>query len=236
MKRLTAFAMVVLSCAPATAQTSPRAQQPAVQRQAQAQAQGIEVELLEMEQDVDKSILREALLLLGRAGMTPGPQQGKLQADEDVAAMRAFVEKKKEAIIARDAELKKRRLGGTRGTTTTTAPTAVQPDNADRQADIEKLENAQIETQLLQAQINLLQPDLTSAIDALAAADIAASKDETQRPKADEARREYQKIKAKYVEHSKRLPMEQRELLSIQRMMGMGGMGGGGGGGGGGFR
>ncbi|SIO56771.1 hypothetical protein SAMN05444166_5292 [Singulisphaera sp. GP187] len=69
---------------------------------------------------------------------------------------------------------------------------------------------------------------MSKAIDALATAEFAASDDETQQAKAEAARKEYEKIKAKYIVFSKRLQLEQRELQSIQQSIGMGGgMGGG---------
>jgi hypothetical protein len=224
MKSLPSFALVVLFGVPATAQQLP------AQRQPPAQRLSIEVELLELEQEVDKSILREALSLLGRKGMIPSPSLANTKDADDVAVLRDFVAKKKEAIITRAAELGKSRGPSMRGSTASTVSTADQPAKVDRQAAIEKIDNAQIDAQLLQAQINLLQPDLANAIDALAAADIAASKDEGKRGKAAEARKEYEKIKARFVEHSKRLQLEQEELQSMQRMMGMVGMGGMGGG------
>src|SRR4051794_6112202 len=101
MKCLSSFASVILFCIPAAAQ------QPPAQGQTPTQRQSIEVELLELEQDVDKSILREALLLLGRQGMMPSPQPGVNRADEEVAALRDFVARKKQAIIARAAEMEK---------------------------------------------------------------------------------------------------------------------------------
>jgi DNA polymerase III delta prime subunit len=173
-----------------------------------------------MEQDADKTALREALLLQAQQGM----KAERSLSEKDADVLNAFISRKKAAIIARAAELTKTRLGARR--LPNTVSPVDQPTTADRQAIIEKIEKAQIETQLLQAQINLLQNPLSKAINALATAEFAASDDETQKAKADEARKEYEKIKAKYVEHSKRLQLEQQEVQSMQQMGGMGSFGG----------
>lgn len=216
MKRLTAFALVAFFCVPATAQqpTSP--------------GQSIEHELLEMEQDVDKTILREALMLQGRRSMktTPDALPEKKLFDEETAALRGFIASKKDAIIARAAELTKSRAASRRVTTATTVSSANQPANLDRQAAYEKYADAEVEVQLLQAQLNLLQPSLDQAVQTLATAELTASNDDTQRGKAEAARKEYERVKAKYVEHNKRLHVEQQKVQSMQ-VFGMGGMGGG---------
>lgn len=217
MKHLTAFALVVLSCAPATAQqpTSPRPP--------------IENELLEMEQDVDKTLLREALLLQGRMGMKVGPEgeSAQKQSAANEVALRDFIARKKESILARAAELAKGRGVSRRASTQGAGAPSNRPAEVDRASAIEKIEEAQIETQLLQAQVNLLQRPMSEAITALAAAEFAASNDETQRAKAEAARKEYEKVKARYVEQSKRLQVRQHELQSMQQLVGMGGFGGG---------
>ena len=60
------------------------------------------------------------------------------------------------------------------------------------------------------------------------AAEIAASRDESQKAKADAARKEFDRVKAKYVDFSKRFQVEQDRLDEMRRMTGMmGGMGGG---------
>jgi hypothetical protein len=68
-----------------------------------------------------------------------------------------------------------------------------------------------------------LQPFLDQAVQTLAAVELAASNDESQRGKADSARKDYDKVKARYVEQSKRLQLEQQEMQSMQQMGGMGG-------------
>lgn len=209
MKSLAAFALVVLSCAPAIAQRA----------QPQTQSPGIESELLEMAQDVDKTILREALMLQARQGMKPEANLPKKDAD----ALREFIAKKKGDIIARAADVRKSRVPGMRGPNTVSRAATT----AEQQDVIEKIEKAQIETQLLQVGVNLLQPALTKAINALATAELAMNDDETQKAKVDEARKEYEKIKAKYVDASKRLQLEQQELQLMQQSIGMRGMGGG---------
>ncbi len=209
MKCVATFALVVLSCVPAMAQFGGMG---GMGGGMPAQPKSIEVELLEMEQEADKAALKEALALQARQGMKPAHR-----GQADVAALPDFIAKKKEAITARDAELRK--LSGPRPPAATAAQKQPQ---VDWQASIEKSENARIEAQLLQTQVTLLEPELAKAIQALAAAEHEASADEKQRAKADEARKGYEKIKTEYLEHSKRLRMEERQS---------GGMGGGFGGG-----
>jgi hypothetical protein len=225
MKSLTAFALVVLACVPAKAQLGGMG---GMGGRPAAQAQSIEAEILEMQQEADKAALKEALGLQAREGMKPIRGAERQHSDEDAVALRDFIVKKKEAITARAAEILDKRTGGRRGPA---AARAAQPPEGDKQDAVERYEKARIEVQLLQAQVNLLQPELTKAVEELADADIAASKDDTKREKAEAARKEYDKIKVKVVELNKRLYQEQQTVVPMQgqmQMMGMGGMAGGG--------
>jgi chromosome segregation ATPase len=219
MKRLATLALAVLFCVSAKAQPASPAQQP------QPRRQGIELELLELEQDVDKALLREALTLQGRRSMKVAPDAPaeRDQLEKEAAALSAFIANKKDAIIARAAELTKPRAASRRGATAASPDT--QPARADKQAILEKIENAQIEIQLLETRINLLRTPLNEAVQALATAELAASNDETQRPKAEAARKQYEKVKASFVEQSTRLQSAQQELQSMHQSLG--GFGGG---------
>jgi hypothetical protein len=225
MKSLTAFALVVLACVPARAQFGGMG---VMGGRPAAQAQSIEAEILEMEQEADKVLLKEALLLQGRQSMKPihGSETEEKQHAERTAALRDFIVKKKEAITARAPEILGKRTPVRLGPQQQGAP---QPPSDGRQDAVERYEKAKIEVQLLEAQVNLLQPELAKAIEAVANADHAASKDEKQREKAEAARKDYDKIKAKVVELSKRLHQEQQIVLPMQMQMQRMGMGRGGG-------
>jgi hypothetical protein len=213
VKHFAAIALLILACVPAdaqvTAEDQPQARPP------------IEFELLEMQQTADKAALKEAMLLEARQGMCADKNLSE-KASEDLAK---FIAKKREAIIARAAELAKGRVANRRGMGADL--TSNQP--ADRQAAIEKAVTFQVEAQLLQAQIQLLHQPLNEAAQTLATAEVAAEKDESKKPELEAARKNYEKIKAKVVEYTKKQRMAQQE-------MGMPGFGGSMGGGGGGFR
>jgi hypothetical protein len=222
MTRLIAFALVVLSCIPAAAQPPP------------PQRQSAQLELLELEQDADKAILREALLLQGRMEMKPAPdtEREKQRFAEESVTLRDFIARKRASIkarvdeLARADELANKRTAPRRGPQRPIGALADPAAKADREAALEKYEKANIEVQLLQAQVDLLQQPLGEAVQALAKAEVDASNDESLRPKADEARKAYEKLKARVVEHSKRLRLEQQEMLPMQQMLGgMRGMG-----------
>lgn len=225
MKSTATFALVVLVCIPAKAQFGGMGGMAA-----RAQAQSIEIELLEMEQEADKTALKEALLLQARQGMQPirGTEPEKKQFAEDAAVLRDFIARKKEAITERASQLTKTRVASRRVPATPAVPPADQ--KASRQELVEKIERAQIDIQLLEAEALLLRTPLDEAVQALAKAEVAASRDEAERPKAEAARKEYEKIRANVVEQSKRLQLERLELQSMNQMLGMGGMGGMGGG------
>src|SRR4051812_17282954 len=125
MKSLTAFALLVLACVPARAQFGGMGGMGG-----RAAAQNIEAEILEMEQEADKILLKEALLLQGRQGLKPirGTEPEKRQSAEDAAAVRDFIAKKKEAITVRAAEILDKRTGGRRGPATARA---AQPPEGD---------------------------------------------------------------------------------------------------------
>ncbi|MHC5538809.1 hypothetical protein ACYOEI_11355 [Singulisphaera rosea] len=184
-----------------------------------AQPKSIETELLEMEQEADKTALKEALVLQARQDMKSlsGPEQQV--AAEQAKTLADFIDRKKKAIIGRNAELRE-----LRNPKVAAAAAAAKPAQFDWRAAIEKSENARIESQLHQAQVSLLEPELASAIEELAGAEHAAGKDEKLSAKADEARKAYEKIKAQYLEHSKQLRLEQQEAGGMGG--GMGGMGG----------
>src|SRR4051812_19688127 len=100
MKTWVAFAVVlVLGVVPARAQ--------------QQASETSEIELLRLEQDVDKTLLQEALLALGRKSMSqtpdrPGPDAAK-QREQETVALRKFIDDKKEAYTRRADELKRKR-------------------------------------------------------------------------------------------------------------------------------
>lgn len=222
MKSVATFAGVFLACVPAMAQFGGLG---GMGRPAQPQAQNIELELLDMEQDADKTALKEAFLLQARQGMQPAPEDEfrKRALEERSVLLRDFIARKKDAITARSAELADKRTASRR---LPAAARARPPLDADRQAAIEKYEKAKVEAELLQAQVALLEADLKEAVQTLAKAELAASFDESERPKADAARKAYEKIKGMVVEYNKRLRLEQQAMQSMQ-MMGFGGMGGG---------
>jgi hypothetical protein len=229
MKTWPAFAiLLVLGLAPSRAQEKP----------APAQDDRVELKLAELEQDVDLTLIREAMLLRGRKGLVPlskrpTSDEDRRREEEDTLDLEKYIQGKKQDIIERSARLESKKIPAkttTRGS---------KPAEADRQGLIEKIQNAQVEVQLLQMQVNLYQKPLDEAINALAEADFAASTDPSQQAKAEAARKRFDKAKAKYVDLSKRLQLEQSKMGEMQMrigMGGMGGMGGGMGGMGGGFR
>ena len=225
MKHLAPFALLLL-----LGGNPARAQQ---QQPAPTQGSRIRRELLELEQEVDKTLLREAMLALGRKELRPtserpGDDPAKLRDEEDIKRLRFFIEEKKAAIEERSSALDKARGVPTQAQMASARPnpSEKQASAEDRQGLIEKVENVQVEVQLLQTQVTLFQQPLQEAINALASAELAASNDETQKGKADSARKEFEKTRAKFVEYSKRLQVEQGKLQSMQQMSGMGMMGG----------
>jgi hypothetical protein len=250
MKTLAAFALVLVFGAQAQAQLGGggapgnpgRGQQ---QQAVPTQETQVGLELLELEQEADKTLLKEALLVLGRKGLNvamerPGDEGASKRELEQQEALKSYIAAKKESIVKRSAEiqalrdepLRRRRAQAA----TQVAKVNTELARMDRQGQIEKIEASQAEIQLLQRQGQAYGQKLTEAIEALVNAELMVGKDETQRGMADEARRQYEKAKAKYVEVSKQTRLEENKLNELQQQAGMGGFGGGMGGLGGGFR
>jgi hypothetical protein len=236
MKSMATFVLIALLCVSAKAQLGGMGGGgPATQ------AMSIELELMEMEQEADKAALKEAFLLQARRGMKPiqGTETEKRQFAEDAAALRDFIAKKKESIIERAAEVRKARVAGlppaARNARADQQDKSDQQTRLDQQATFEKYAEAQINVQLLETQLALLQEPLNAAVNNLAAAEFAASaaiNDETKAANARAARKEFEKIKARYAGYSKQLQVERQGMQQVERqqvrmMGGMGGMGGG---------
>jgi len=223
MKSMATFAIVALFCVPANAQMGGMGGAPATQ------ARSIELELLEMEQEADKAALKEALLIQARQGMKRdhGTDTEKRLAEADAASLRDFISSKKETSTQRAAEVRKARVAGSPATARNAR--ANQPNRSDQQTKLdqqaayERYAEAQINVQLLEAQLALLQAPLNAAVQAPAAAELATSNDAAQREKAEAARKEFIRIKAKYVGYSKQLQVEQQEMQPVGMMGGMGG-------------
>src|SRR5262249_50093504 len=133
-----------------------------------------EIELLELEQDVDKTLLREAMLNLGRLTLSQAtaqevPAELRKRHAAEVEALKEFIAEKKDAFSRRSDELKGKRAGLAKAATRPRAAAAgraeAAPDDKERQGLTEKLEEAQVEVQLLQMQINLYQQPLSEAIE-----------------------------------------------------------------------
>jgi hypothetical protein len=202
------------------------------QQQSPPQAEKVQSELLELEQEVDRTLLREAMLLLGRKGLRPSSErptsdEARKREAEDAVVLEEYIQRKKRDIVERANSLREMRSEAIRVSRAPTARPRPQGAVADAQGLIERVESAQVEVQLLQTQVQMSQQPLNEAINALAAAELAAGSDETQRAKADTARKEYEKAKSKFVEFSKRFQVEQGKLNEMQQVAGMGGMGGG---------
>jgi hypothetical protein len=145
-------------------------------------------------------------------------------------ALRDFIDRKKGAIIDRatQTQVTKTRVESRRVQVSPAVSPAEQKGNREELA--ERIEKSQIDIQLLEAQEILLREPLAEAIRALAQAEVAASKDEAERPKVEAARKEFDKIKARVVEQNKRLQLERQELQSLNQAnqaTPMGGRGGG---------
>lgn len=206
-----------------------------------------EIEFLELQRDVDKTLLREAMLLAGRGEMQAmadplNAEEARKQSKVERDALEKFIEGKREAVIERTSELKRKaselaamekleeKSAASRRVSQPNriARTSDTPgDDKERQELIEKMEEAQVEVQLLQMQTQLYQQPLSEALRALANAEFAASNDKTQQDKADAARKRFEKSREKYVNFSKKLQLEQSKLNGLQMRSGMGGMGGG---------
>ena len=219
-------------------------QAPAQQPQpAPSQDEKVQLELLEIEQDVDKTLLREAMLTLGRKGQVRTPEVAQKREAAETDLLKDYIAEKKTAIIGRAADLQKLRAESSR---VRRAPAALaQPPQRDGQAAkqerqelIEKAGAVQVDVQLLERQVQYHQQPLNEAVDALALAESEAANDQSKKAMADEARKQYDKAKSRHVDLSKKLQMEQEKLNTLQQQLNFGGMGGGMGGMGGmgGFR
>jgi len=241
MKTCTAFALLlVLGVIPAKAQEQDKKPE---ENQASVSSR---IELLELEQDVDKTLLHDAMLQLGRSSLRkmpdrPGFENRFMEAQQaNVAALKELIEDKKHAYTRRSDELKKLRAELKKQQITPAIPThnpvgqVRNPvDEKERQGLVEKLVESQVESQLLQSQEQSYQQRLNESIQALTQAEFAADNDPTQKEKADAARKRFDKAKTKYVDITKRLQAEQGKIGELQSRtgyFGMGGMGGMGGG------
>ena len=167
-----------------------------------------------------------------------GTETEKRQFDNDNEVLRDFIATKKKEVTKLADELNRARVVGPSAAAGVNRGekrgNGEQQAEVDQRAFYEEYAEALVNAQLLETQVNLLQEPLNSAIQALANAEIAASNDGSKAASVEAARKEFEKIKAKYVGYKKQL---QEERLDMRLMGGMGGgMGGMGGGMGGGFR
>jgi spore germination protein GerM len=229
MKILPPFALLLLLGYPVMAQQA----QPAP-----SEDNTVRTELLMLEQDVDKTLLREAMLQLGRKALIPRSERpndadARKREESDARHLMDFIESKKVTIAERATEMRKLRNAPNQVRTALVSsqpqrgPRANQPNEQDRLSLIEKAEADKIEAQLLQRQVQLYQQPLDEALEALANAEFAANKDATQKDKLEAARKEFEKARSKYLEISTKYQDKQGRLNEMQQMTGMGGMGGG---------
>jgi hypothetical protein len=191
-----------------------------------------EIEVLQIQQDVDKTLLNEALLLVDRARLKLMAETARTEAAVKNTALEVFIKEKSEAVAKRAAELKGKAFelaALERGTATQKVSRPKPIDDGDRQRQIEELEGAQLEVQLLQMQVQLHQQPLTEALQNVAQADFAAESNPDMREKAETERKRYEKAKAKFIEFSKRFRLEQEKMRRLQESLGGAGMGFGGG-------
>jgi hypothetical protein len=220
MKFLTAFALL---CALGVSSASAQQGQPAT-----LSVETVQIEILEIEQDVDKTLLKEALLTLGRKDMMTS---SVILSLKDTEALKDQAEKLKASIIKRSSEIKTLKEATIRArreqATSQPAQRAVQPTKQDRQEQIEKMESAQAESQLLQRQVQLSQQALTEAIEILANAEFVAANGEKEKEALEVARKQFDKAKSKHVEFSRKFQVEQEKMNALLQQLGLGGMGGG---------
>lgn len=209
MKRLAATALLlVFGGVPAHAQfggsggTPPK---PATRRE-----ENVQLRLLEIAQEVDETLLREAMLTLGRLNMTAKPDQPDAEStrkrkdlDAEKGALTEFIEQRTHAITERAAELAKKRAEAM--VPSQSSPRVARSDPNEKPGRIEDIEKASVDVQLLQTQVEYSQQALSEAITALAQAELAAGDDESQRQKVDAAHKKFEKVKSAYVEYRKRL-------------------------------
>jgi hypothetical protein len=226
MKTTTAFAaLLVLAVAPAGAQ------QPTREPEKRA-SEPAEIELLELEQVADKTLLREAMLLVGQRSLKQARDQPVSDADrqrdhEYLVTLKRFIEEKKQAYTERAAVLKNKRAESARPVTTQRSqavrPVVTPADDKARQGLVEKLEEVQLEVNLLQMRVQLYQQPLNEAVQALANAEFAADNDPSQREKAEAARKRFEEAKSKFLDVSTKLRLEQHRMAELQRTVGGGG-------------
>ncbi len=190
----------------------------------------VKLDLLELEQEVDKSLLREALTNLGKATMA--------NPKADVVALSDFIQTKKASIESRAAsmaEIKDKPFKAKRELSQ-----ARQAPKSDQLAQIEALQLGEVEIQLLQSQVGSYQNKLTTSIQELTKAEMNSEfgglSPEQKKNDLDAARQQYDKVKARYVDYSKQLQAHQMDVLNLQRQLGINNMFGGMGGMGGGFQ
>ena len=231
MKTLTAFALLLMFGLTANAQQS---QQPPVD-----QSSRIRRELLELEQETDKMLLRESFLILGRKELRPlaerpADDRSRNLETQYLDTLNRFIEDKKKAMVERAAAMDELRAVPSNRVATSqpSQPKGIAVEQH-KQSLIAKYTDAEVESQLLQKKSELFQNALNQAIEKLADAELAASNDESRKPELDAARKLYDKVKSIYAENSKKLLSAQNEIFEIQqsgafpRFGGMGGMGGG---------
>src|SRR5262245_37545676 len=99
MKPWAAFAALLLfGVVPTLAQQSPES----LERSATVRG---EMDVLELEQEVDKQLLREAMLTLGRASLSQGGDEATRRLNKDT--LEDFVQSKKLVVLKRAVELKR---------------------------------------------------------------------------------------------------------------------------------
>ncbi|GAC1450402.1 MAG: hypothetical protein NVSMB9_34820 [Isosphaeraceae bacterium] len=196
-----------------------------------------EIELLKIQRDVDKTLLREAMLLEGRRVMKPrttppNDDRARKLVEEEQVILKNFIDRKRDDLVKRTLELgsKASELAALKNSVANqgtprpnpNATTGATPINdKDREALFEKMEDAQVEVQLLQTQAQLYQQGLNQALHELANAEFAASQDKAQQDKADQARKGLDKAKNHYLSINKKFHDEQRKLSELQSRLGM---------------
>jgi hypothetical protein len=228
MKSWAAYVVVLVLGAPAAAQ-----QAGGPERRV---AESGEVELLELEQDVDAALLRQAMMRLGGLAMKPAQDrersdEARKREAEEVAVLNDFIQEKRKAFTRRAAELKNMRAGSVRQSTPRQGQPARQPnaprDDKERQALAESLVTAQVEVELLQQQVQLYQQPLSEAVQALANAEFAAGNDEAKKGEVEAVRKRLANARERYVEVVRKLESERNKAGQLQERLGTGGMGGG---------
>jgi hypothetical protein len=200
----------------------------------------VQLDILELEQEVDKNLLKEALTTLGKEAMiSPSeinamPEEARKHRKADILALEEFIKAKKASLLSRSVEIAAVRDKPMKAMREQMKANQVkQATKPDRLAQLETMGMAQAEIQLLQKQVELYQQNLTSSIDELANAEFAAANDDRQKEAYDAAKKKYEKTKSKFVDFSKQLQAQQWTAFEMERQIGMGGMSGMGGMGGG---